>query len=191
MAVSRFLFGSSYIPLLKVRWLFQLLLVSLSMTAQAAGVDPDLLYSLNQHYFESILTLYDYAEIEKVIHAAITRFVAEVHAIRARELEHPAVGRAEAFVIQNVGNPLSLSVVAKAIGLSAAYLSRLFRAHRGVTLTEFINRERVDAAKSLLKDPGMSVGAAAFNAGFGSVQHFNRVFKSVAGCTPTQYRLSK
>ncbi|MGI6609065.1 MAG: helix-turn-helix transcriptional regulator [Limnochordia bacterium] len=189
--VSHFLFGSEYIPLLKVRGLLQSFLVSLSMAAQAAGVDPALLYTLNQRYFESILMLYDYDELEQVIHAAIARFVSEVHVMRARELEHPAVGRAEAYVIQNIGDPLSLSSVAKAVDLSPPYLSRLFRTQRGITLTEFINRQRVEVAKTLLQDPDRSICTVAFASGFGSLQHFNRVFKSAVGCTPTQFRILK
>lgn len=189
--VSHFLFGSEYIPLLKVRGLLQSFLVSMSMAAQSAGVDSTSLFALNQRYFERILTLYDYDEMEPVIHAAITEFVSEVQALRARELEHPAVGRAEAYVIQHIGESLSLSCVAQAVDLSPPYLSRLFRTHRGITLTEFINRQRVEEAKTLLQDPDKTICSVAFASGFGSLQHFNQVFKSVVGCTPTQFRVIK
>ncbi|NLN20274.1 MAG: helix-turn-helix transcriptional regulator [Firmicutes bacterium] len=189
--VSGFLFGSEYIPLLKLRGLLQSFLVSLSMAAQTAGVDPALLYDLNQRYFDSILVLYDYEELEQVIHSAIREFVSMVYETRAQELEHPAIARAEAYVMQNISEPLTLSSVAQAVGLSPPYLSRLFRTYRGMTLTQFINCQRVELAKSLLQNSDKNVCAIAFAAGFGSVQHFNRIFKSLVGCTPSQFRLLK
>ncbi|MGI6082959.1 MAG: helix-turn-helix domain-containing protein, partial [Limnochordia bacterium] len=189
--VSAFLFGSEYIPLLKLRGLLQSILVSMSMAAQTAGVDPALLYDLNQRYFESILVLYDYEELEQVIHSAIRVFVSKVYEVRLHELEHPAIARAEAYVVQNISEPLTLSSVARAVGLSPPYLSRLFRAYRGMTLTQFINCQRVELAKSLLQDSDKNICAVAFASGFGSVQHFNRIFKSIVGCTPSQFRLLK
>jgi len=55
----------------------------------------------------------------------------------------------------------------------------------------FLNARRVETAKALLADPDRSsdgVTAIAFDAGFASLASFNRVFKEVAGETPSEWR---
>ncbi len=47
---------------------------------------------------------------------------------------------------------------------------------------------RVEKAKNLLLNPNYRISEVAYEVGFQSLTHFNRVFKSVAGQSPTEYR---
>jgi AraC-like DNA-binding protein len=189
--ISRCLFCDTYVPLLKLRTQLQSLVLTLSLAAQAAGASIEHLQHVNKAYLERLFSPYDYIRLEQIIHAAVAEFTAMVRAARMRAGEHPGVLRAEAFIRAHCTEPISLATVARAVGLSAPYLSQLFRLHRSTTVTEYINRERVAIARELLRKPGMSIGAVAFAAGFGSLQHFNRVFRALEGCTPSHYRFLK
>jgi AraC-like DNA-binding protein len=189
--LSDYLFGHIYIPLINLRVLLQTLLVSMALAAQTAGVEAKIIHTLNRKYLTLLMAPYDYTQLRQTLLEAVTAFTAEVAKVRLHEQEHPAIQAAEDYIQQHIGEPLSLKVIAEAVGLSASYLSQLFHTYRGNTITNFINHERVEAAKNLLNDPGMSVAEVAFAAGFGSLQHFNRVFRATLGCTPTQYRNQK
>jgi AraC-like DNA-binding protein len=57
-----------------------------------------------------------------------------------------------------------------------------------LNFTEYVARVRTEKAKNLLLNPNLRISEIAFEVGFQSLTHFNRVFKKVAGHSPTQYR---
>jgi AraC-like DNA-binding protein len=76
------------------------------------------------------------------------------------------------------------------VSLSASYLCKMFKKTALMTFTEYLSRVRVEKAKALLANGSMQIGQVAFDAGFGSIPHFNRVFRRYAGFSPTQFRAS-
>jgi AraC-like DNA-binding protein len=100
----------------------------------------------------------------------------------------PVITRAKQFILDHLTEDLSLSRVANAVHTSFFYFCKLFRKVTGITFTEFISRARIDKAKNLLLNPNLRVSEIAYEVGFQSLTHFNRVFKKIAGQSPTQYR---
>jgi len=64
----------------------------------------------------------------------------------------------------------------------------LFAQHQGEGFVEYLNRFRVDKAKSLLQSTDLLIKEVGYKVGFNSTQNFNRVFKRWTGMTPQQYR---
>ena len=83
---------------------------------------------------------------------------------------------------------LSLEELAGAAGLSITHFSQMFRQSTGQSPHQFVLHRRVDRAKELLRAAEMRVLDVAVACGFKSQQHFARVFRSVCGATPTEYR---
>ncbi|MGN1164602.1 MAG: helix-turn-helix domain-containing protein [Candidatus Ornithospirochaeta sp.] len=84
---------------------------------------------------------------------------------------------------------MNVSSIADNFGISIAYLSRIFKKYHGINISEYITSYRLDRAKSLLSE-GRMVGDVVEECGFGSLRTFLRVFKSVEGVTPGQYKSS-
>ena len=57
-----------------------------------------------------------------------------------------------------------------------------------MTLTEYRTQRRLELAKRVLLQPDRRVSEVAFEAGFESIPHFNRVFHRYVGCSPSEYR---
>src|SRR5207247_6643941 len=83
---------------------------------------------------------------------------------------------------------LSLTKVAKAVGMNANYLSENFRQVTGINFVDYVARARFVTACDLLRNSNLRVSEIAFAAGFQSLSQFNRVFKRFSGKSPTQYR---
>jgi AraC-like DNA-binding protein len=64
----------------------------------------------------------------------------------------------------------------------------MFKKATGLTFTDYLSRTRVERAKNLLLNPNVRVSEVAYDCGFISLTHFNRVFKKVVGKSPTFYR---
>jgi AraC-like DNA-binding protein/ligand-binding sensor protein len=103
--------------------------------------------------------------------------------------EPTAITRAKEFIQDNFSEDLSLGQVAKAVNTSPFYFCKMFKRATGINFTEFVARVRIEKAKNLLLNPNLRISEIAFEVGFQSLTHFNRVFKKVLGRSPTDYRV--
>jgi AraC-like DNA-binding protein len=109
-------------------------------------------------------------------------------AVQAANAEPPVITKAKQFIQENYAEDLSLGQVAAAVHTSIFYFCKLFRKVTGTTFTEFVSRTRVEKAKNLLLNPNLRISEIAYEIGFQSLTHFNRVFKNIVGESPTEYR---
>ncbi|MGD0814647.1 MAG: helix-turn-helix transcriptional regulator [Verrucomicrobiota bacterium] len=72
--------------------------------------------------------------------------------------------------------------------MSVFHFCKVFHKGAGLCFTEFVSRTRVERAKNLLFNPNLRIGEIAYDSGFHSLTHFNRVFKKIEGQSPTDYR---
>jgi AraC-like DNA-binding protein/ligand-binding sensor protein len=109
-------------------------------------------------------------------------------AVQTANAEPPVITKAKRFIEEHYTEDLSLGQVAAAVHTSIFYFCKLFRKVTGTTFTEFLSRTRVEKAKNLLLNPNLRISEIAYAIGFQSLTHFNRVFKTVVGESPTAYR---
>ncbi|MFN8228321.1 MAG: helix-turn-helix domain-containing protein [Mycobacterium sp.] len=93
-----------------------------------------------------------------------------------------------AWLRDNVEKPLTLAQIAAHQHMSERTLARKFRAATGITVFEWIIRERINRAKVLLETTDFSIGEVAAMAGFGSTEGLRRHFDKAVGTTAGAYR---
>ncbi len=95
------------------------------------------------------------------------------------------------LIDQEYKRDIDLKFIADAVGFNASYLSNLFSREKGETITDYLNRVRIDKAKQFLKDhPGLKVYEIAHIVGYGDKIYFQKLFKRMVGVTPLEYRAS-
>ncbi len=94
------------------------------------------------------------------------------------------------FIQFNISEPdLSLKTIAGAVKTNASYLSHQFNQEVGISIPEYIARMRIEEAQVLLVgNIDFPVGRIAAAVGFQDVNYFSKIFKKIAGCTPSAYR---
>ena len=116
---------------------------------------------------------------------------AESLAIIEEGTEPAAIARARKFIHSNLDQALPLGAVARQAGLSESHFCRLFKEATGLTLTDYVNRCRIEWAKRELLRPEARVSEIAFLVGYQSLSQFNRSFARIVGDAPTSYRRNK
>ncbi len=109
-------------------------------------------------------------------------------AMHQANAEPPLITRAKQYIEEHLTEELSLGQVAAAVHTSTFYFCKLFKKATGLNFTAFVSRLRTEKAKNLLLNPNLRVSEIAYEVGFQSLTHFNRVFKKVVGQSPTEYR---
>ena len=82
----------------------------------------------------------------------------------------------------------SLQDLADRVYLSRSYLSSLFKKETGDSITNYINRVRVEKSKALLVGSTVSLAEVAHLCGFEDQSYFTRVFKAKEGVSPKKFR---
>ena len=154
------------------------------------GTEVDL-KRLEEAYFQSrVVQKKQYASILRLltIFAQHLSTLSNQLSVTEASAEVPAVTKARLFIAEHQGDELSLTQVASAVNMSAFYFCKTFKKATGMTFTDYLARVRIEKVKNLLLNPHKRVSEAAYEAGFQSLSQFNRVFRRIAGESPTVYR---
>lgn len=93
-----------------------------------------------------------------------------------------------AAVDEEVENPIRFEALARDFGLHPVYVSRAFRRHYGMSMTDYARAARIRNARHILSSSRCSVAAVAAEAGFSDASHLCRTFTQLLGITPRAYR---
>lgn len=92
------------------------------------------------------------------------------------------------YLDEHFAEDISLEKVADVAGFSKFHFSRLFKQCSGYNFYDFLCYRRIKSAETLLLKPGISITEVALQSGFSSLSTFNRTFKKLKNCTPSEYR---
>lgn len=154
------------------------------------GTDVDM-KRLEEAYFQTrVVTRNQYESIVRLltIFAQHLAVLSNQLVMQGAGTEMPAITRARAIIAERHAAELSLTEIAQAVNMSAFYFCKTFKKATGMTFTDYLARVRVEKVRNLLLNPHTRVSEAAYAAGFQSLSQFNRVFRRIAGESPTTYR---
>lgn len=159
----------------------------LRKAAESGGVHPlyiDQLSSEFAHRIENIMIWQDVTELaDEMVHKYC--LLVKKHSNKDYS---PLVQKVMARVDFDLTADLSLKANAEALSVNASYLSSLFKKETGTTLTDYVNRKRVEHAAFLLSSTDLSVSAVGLRCGIQDDNYFTKIFKKYFEKTPKQYR---
>jgi AraC-like DNA-binding protein/ligand-binding sensor protein len=154
------------------------------------GADVDL-KRLEEAYFQTrVVSKKQYESVLRllaVFSQHLSRLSNEVMLEKAA-IEAPAIARARTYISERHADKFALGDVARSVNVSAFYFCKIFKKATGITFTDYLARVRVEKAKNLMLNPHKRISETAFEVGFQSLSQFNRVFRRVAGESPSDYR---
>ena len=99
-----------------------------------------------------------------------------------------SIDQAKAYIDEHIFSDFSREDVAAHIHMSPEHLSRQFKKAEGMTLVDYIQMKKIEAARELLKSTRLSVGEIALRVGYKNFAYFSGIFKKYTGQTPLNYR---
>lgn len=103
----------------------------------------------------------------------------------------PLIKNIRDYIEEFFSNDISVSQIASAFNYSEKYIGRLFKKQTKMTISEYVNRKKLQKAIHLLTVSNIPIIEIASMSGFNNVTYFNKLFKTEFGLTPSKYRLSK
>ena len=93
------------------------------------------------------------------------------------------------YIETHLSENLNLTVIAAHVNYNESHISRLFKRHTGINLSEYIISRRIEYAKKLLEQTEDTIQTISQKAGFNTSQYFSSTFRKVTGISPLDYRL--
>ena len=154
------------------------------------GLKVDLTKAEDAWFHSRVLTPEQYQATVRLlgIFAQHLSIVGNQILVQQQNAEPPVITRAKEFIAAHQDEALSLGAVAKAVNTSTFYFCKLFKKATGLNFTDYVSRVRIEKAKNLLLNPNARISEVAYEVGFQSLTHFNRVFRKVVGQSPTEFR---
>ena len=157
--------------------------------AEQAAVHPLYLDGLSGQFVQEIEAAED-MEAVSLMGPRMIRGYCRLVSAYSRERYSEAVRNSLNYIDFHYMEPLNLENLAQRFSVNKNYLSTRFHREVGVTVTEYINRVRVDRALNLLSQTTASIQETAERCGFSDANYFTRTFRKLQGITPMEYRKS-
>lgn len=130
-----------------------------------------------------------YQQLRAETECLLSKLIERVKA-HQESVQPDAVAQMKQYIIANSDQDISLELMAKRIGLSPFYMSKMFKDQEGINYIDFLTECRIEKAKQLMADPERSFKEITFEVGYNDPNYFSKVFKKVSGASPTDYRRS-
>lgn len=179
----------SYDTLRQLKNTFIVTATLVSRAAIRGGMDIDDALSLSDAYIQKSELLYSFESIENLQYHMVLDYATRVEKIRIGKTPTKLLTNIANYVQKHLSEPVDINALAKAMFISRTHLAVKFKKETGMTLTDFILKEKVEEGKRLLRYTDKNISSIAIYLGFSSQSHFANVFKKYTKFTPNEYRL--
>lgn len=124
-----------------------------------------------------------FEELEKLQEIIFTEMMEN----RENDVSRP-IRMSKQYIKQNYKKNITLDEVAEYVGFSATYFSAFFKKETGEGFAKYLTRIRIEEAKELLRETGLSVAEICEEVGYSDRKHFTYTFHKMTGVNPAQYR---
>ncbi len=107
----------------------------------------------------------------------------------ANEADREKIIKAREVLLQHIGEPLTIKALSRKVAINECYLKKGFKEMFGTTIFDFYQGQRMEHAKYLLYDKGLSVTEVSSLLGYSSISHFSTAFKKHTGIKPCELLL--
>lgn len=175
-----------------LRQLKNTFIVTATLVSRAAirgGMDVNDALSLSDAYIQKCELLYSVESIENLQYHMVFDYTVRVEKLRLGKTPTKLLTDIANYVQKHLTEPVDIDALSKAMFVSRTHLAVKFKKETGMTLTDFVLKEKIEEGKRLLRYTDKPVAAIAVYLGFSSQSHFANVFRKYANSSPNEYRL--
>ncbi|PFD97851.1 AraC family transcriptional regulator [Bacillus cereus] len=151
------------------------------------GISPETAYTLSKLYIQNLEELKESKAIYQFMIQALCDLIEEVE--KGNELKYSkTINACRNYIFTHLYEEITLSQLAEFVSMHPNYLSVLFKKEVGVSLREYIQREKIEEAKKLIFYTKHSMSEIYTLLHFYDQSYFIKVFKKFTGMTPRQFK---
>ncbi len=175
-------------PLQNLKYHLVVLAALIARFCIKAGMHPGMAYQLSDLYIIQADECRTEAELHTVHTEMIEGYTKRMQQVRCSRIYSKHIVRTMEYIDEHLHQRILLSDAAEAIGLSEAYLSRLFKSELDCTFNDYVNHRKIENAAKLVRYSKYTDAQISSLLAFSSQSYFIKQFRKYIGMTPKEYR---
>lgn len=149
---------------------------------------------LNHNYSDSLANIFVNAQTQMLLLYSLDCMdEKQIDVINCKFLNNEAdrdkIIKAREVLLQHIGEPITIKQLSRKVAMNECYLKKGFKEMFGTTIFDFYQSQRMEHAKYLLYEKGLSVTDVSLLLGYSSISHFSTAFKKHTGLKPCELLL--
>lgn len=150
---------------------------------------------LNHSYSDSLENIYINAQTQMLLLYTLECMVGDKDIetfqckFLANEADREKIIKAREVLLQHIGEPITIKELSRKVAINECYLKKGFKELFGTTIFDFYQSQRMEHARYLLYEKGLSVTEVSIMLGYSSISHFSTAFKKHTGLKPCELLL--
>ena len=145
---------------------------------------------LNHSYTDSLENIYINAQTQMLLLYSMESMVGNepvfTSKFLANEADREKIAKARELLLMHISEPLTIKALSRKVAINECYLKKGFKEMYGTTIFDFFQSQRMEHAKYLLYEKGLSVTDVSALLGYSSISHFSTAFKKHTGLKPCE-----
>ena len=146
---------------------------------------------LNHNYTDSLENIFINAQTQMLLLYSMDCMTGEKEEsfsckFLANEADREKIHKAREILLQHISEPLTIKALSRKVAINECYLKKGFKEMFGTTIFDFFQSQRMEHAKFLLYEKGLSVTDVSALLGYSSISHFSTAFKKHTGLKPCE-----
>jgi AraC family transcriptional regulator len=146
---------------------------------------------LNHNYSGSLANIFVNAQTQMLLLYSLDcleekELDTSAHKFLANEADREKIVKAREILLQHIGEPITIKALSRKAAINECYLKKGFKEMFGSTIFDFYQSQRMEHAKYLLYEKGLTVTEVSVLLGYSSISHFSTAFKKHTGLKPCE-----
>ena len=152
------------------------------------GMTPEMAYQMSDLYIMKADEAQSEREIRDIHQEMLEGYTRRMQRVRNSKVYSKQIVKAIEYVSEHLHNRVLLSDAAEYLEISEAYLSRLFKEETGISFSDYVSQQKIEAAANLLRYSNYTDAEISNLFSFSSQSYFIKIFRKHTGMTPKAYK---
>ena len=152
------------------------------------GMEMEQAFRLSDFYIQKLDGIHTVEEVQSLHDEMVMDYTEKMRRYFRDNTYSKHINASKEYIYSNIKERITIEDLADSLGVSASYLSRLFKKETGISVSAYIRRQKIEMAKNLLQYSDYPIIEIANRLSFSSQSHFIQQFREVTGMTPGKYR---
>ena len=171
-----------------IKYHFVITTAMITRLCKQKGMELEQAFRMSDFYIQRLDDIHTVEDVRSLHDEMVLDFTQKMRGICRSDTNSRHINSCKEYIYSHIKERITIEDLADELGVSASYLSRLFRKETGDSVSAYIRRQKLEMAKNLLQYSDYPMIDIANRLSFSSQSHFIQQFREYVGMTPKKYR---
>ena len=175
-------------PVINLKYHFVITTAMVTRLCRQNGMELEQAFRLSDFYIQKLDDVHNIKGVQSLHDEMVIDYAEKMRRYFRNDTNSKHINACKEYIYSHIKERITIENLAEEYGVSASYLSRLFKKETGVSVSAYIREQKIAVAKNLLRFSDYSMIEIANRLSFSSQSHFIQQFRETVGMTPKKYR---